>query len=124
MWPLSALPEQFRAIFGEPSTPTAEQRQQMADAEKQAAELEQLRAQYVAKRKAELVRKFWRDDAKVEEAYAFAAQRLSVGMRVAARNDDYAEIGRMVHARMGLYMHDQAADLAELDGFDVFPEGD
>jgi hypothetical protein len=43
-------------------------------------------------------------------------------MRVAARNDDYAEIGRMVHARMGLYMHDQAADAAECEGYTQFPE--
>jgi hypothetical protein len=120
--PLQPAIDMLDRFFAEPTPLTAAQRQQLADRDTAAAELDQLRAEFVAKRKGELVRLYWRNDEKVDEAFAYAAERISVGMRMAFRNDDTAELGRMVKARMGLYMHDQASDAAECEGFDLFPE--
>jgi hypothetical protein len=119
--PLQPALDLLREMFPEPKPLTAAARQQIADADKEAAERDQLRAEYVAKRRVELVGRYWRDDAKVDDAFAYAAERVSVGMRVSARNEDNAELGRMVRSRMGLYMHDQATADAEVDGYNVFP---
>jgi len=120
--PLQPAIDLLDRFFAEPTPLTAEQRRQLAARDMVAAELDQLRAEFVAKRKGELVRHYWRNDEKVDEAFAYAAERVSVGMRMAFRNDDTAELGRMVKARMGLYMHGQASDAAECEGFDLFPE--
>jgi transcription elongation GreA/GreB family factor len=119
--PLQPALDLLREMFPEPKPLTVAERQQIADADKEAAERDQLRAEYVAKRRVELVGRYWRDDEKVDEAFAYAAERVSVGMRVAFRNDDTAELGRMVKARMGLYMHDQATADAEVEGYNLFP---
>jgi hypothetical protein len=121
MWPLKSVMEQLDREFGKPVPLSEADKAANTDADKEAAERDQLRAEYVARRRVELVGRYWRDDEKVDEAFAYAAERVSVGMRVAFRNDDIAELGRMVKARMGLYMHDQAAADAECDGFNVFP---
>jgi hypothetical protein len=105
-------------MFPDPEPLTEEERR----AELEEEERDQQRSEFVAKRTPELVRQYHRDDAKVDDALEYAVRNVSKGMRLAFRNDDDAELGRLIRARMGVFLHDQAADAAEDEGYAVIPE--
>jgi hypothetical protein len=120
--PLQPVLDLLNAAFGTVDLPRAEvsEEQRRADLEADLRDAE--RQEFVAKRKPELVRQYMRDDAKMDAAIAYAASQVSVGMRLALRNGDDFEFTRLIRARVGVYMHDQAADAAEDEGYVMHPE--
>jgi hypothetical protein len=120
--PLGPVYDALARLFPEPTPLSAEDRRRLAEADKEAEARDHARADFVAKRTPELVRQYHRDDGRVDDALQYAAGRVSVGMRLAFRNEDDAELGRLLRARMAVYLHDQASDAAEDEGYTLMPE--
>jgi hypothetical protein len=122
--PLQPALDALERFFPKVAPLPVEDRRGMAEADKAADEREAARADFTAKRVPSLVRQFREDDSHVDEAFAYATEgkRISVGMRLAYRNEDDAELGRLIRARMAVYLHDQAIDAATDESFAMVPE--
>jgi hypothetical protein len=115
LWPVF---EQLNRMFPEPEPLTDEEKRAAAEEEAR----DHARADFVAKRTPELVRQYQQDDAKLRDALKHAANKPSKGMWLAYRHNDDAELGRLIRARMAVYLHDQASDAAEDEGYVLLPE--
>lgn len=119
--PLQPAFDLMERMFGPTIAPapiTEEQRR--ADLEADARD--SARQEFAHHRAPALATRFWRDDEKIDAAIAYAADRISVGMRLALRNEDDAEFARLFRTRMGVYINDEAAKAAEDEAFVAFPE--
>lgn len=116
--PLQPVIDMLDKAFPQPPAPTAAQRAAWAEADARDA----ARQDFVARRTPELTRQYRMDESRLRDAVEEAGRHFSTGMALAYRQNDDAELGRLLRARIDEHLRSEAADAAEDEGYVMFPE--